>query len=333
MKKILILFTLISFAASCQHKSQKVIINDNLIEIEIKRFEQDLFEIELDNITEGVDWLNKKYGSFFELYTQQVLRIGSPKSAMFIDNLKKFITDYNIYKTYEEVKNVFPDVKNLEKELSNAFTYYNYYFPKKIIPNFFTVITGYNQSVIIGEDIIAISLEKYLGKNCEFYDWLMVSNYLRLNMHPGMIVSDCMKAWAITEYEYNDSVNNLINSMLYHGKIHYFQHCMLPDTPDSLIFGFTGKQMEWCKANEENMWKYLIENELIYNNEFLTIRKFTEPAPFTKDFFNNSPGRAANWLGYKIIERYMYKNSKVSLKKLMELDNYQEILQKAKYRP
>ena len=319
--------------ASCQQKNQKIDISNIRIEIEIKRFEQELFEVDLDKITDEITKIKEEYGDFFELYTQQILRIGNSNSPMFNENFKKFITDYNIYKSYEKVENVFQNVDNLEEELSQAFSYYKYYFPDKTIPNIYTVITGYNQSIIIDENIIAISLEKYLGKNCEFYDWLMVSNYLRLNMQPNMIVPDCMKAWAITEYEFNDSINDLINNIIYNGKIHYFQHCMLPDIPDSLIFGFTNKQIEWCKANEENMWKYLIENKLLYNNDFLTIRKFTEPAPFTNSFSSNSPGRAANWLGYRIIERYMNKNSDVSIKELMELDDYQEILQNAKYRP
>ncbi|MFC2138667.1 hypothetical protein ACFLTE_10865, partial [Bacteroidota bacterium] len=333
MKRLLILLALTSFIASCQQKDFKVDISNINVDIEISRFEMDLFEIEMDSMAIGIDMLKKKYGSFFDLYAQQVLRIGHPNSSMFSDNIKSFITDYNIYKSYEEVQVVYNSLNEIEHKLSTAFSYYKYYFPEKQVPAIYTIMTGFNQSIVIDEGIIAVSLEKYLGKNCEFYDWLMVSNYLRINMHPGMIVSDCMKAWALTEYEFNDSVNNLINNMIYNGKTHYFQRCMLPNEQDSIIFGFTGKQIEWCKRNEENMWMYLIDNKLLYNNDFLMIRKFTEPSPFTKNFSNQSPGRAANWLGYKIVERYMNKNREVSLKELMELNEYQVILQKAKYRP
>jgi hypothetical protein len=32
-----------------------------------------------------------------------------------------------------------------------------------------------------------------------------------------------------------------------------------------------------------------------------------EEAPFTKDFGNGSPGRAATWIGYRIVSQYVKK--------------------------
>jgi hypothetical protein len=121
--------------------------------------------------------------------------------------------------------------------------------------------------------------------------------------------------------------------MLYNGKIIYFTKALLPEESDSLIIGFSKYQMEWCKANEEKMWTYLVENKKLFSTDLLTISKFVNPAPFTKDFTNQSPGRAAVWIGYQIINRYMAKNSEVTLQQLMLDKNYKEILRKSKYRP
>ncbi len=333
MKRSLIIFALFSIIVSCQSNNYNVDISDINVNVKIKRFEKDLFELNLDSINTGILALQMKYGNFFELYSRQVLRIGTPNTPMFSENLKLFLTDYTIYKSYLEVIKIFPDLIDIKKSFTKAFSYYKYYFPDKFVPSIYTIITGFNHSIVVDENVLAIGLDKYLGRECEFYDRLMISNYLRINMHKDMIISDCMKAWALTEYEFNNSVDNLVNNMLYQGKIHYFQRMMLPEAPDTIIFGFTKKQMDWCISNEENIWKYLVENKLLYNNDFLTIKKFIEPSPFTKDFSASSPGRAVNWIGFRIVERYMNKNREVELENLMETNDYQEILQKAKYRP
>jgi len=108
---------------------------------------------------------------------------------------------------------------------------------------------------------------------------------------------------------------------------------MLPESPDELIFGFTSDQMKFCRNNEDQMWQYLIENDLLFKTDQFTIRKLTGEAPFTSFFSNESPGRAAVWLGFRIVESYMMKNPGVKLEDLMNNTDVQDLLEKAKYRP
>ncbi|HBC79027.1 MAG TPA: gliding motility protein GldB, partial [Bacteroidales bacterium] len=77
----------------------------------------------------------------------------------------------------------------------------------------------------------------------------------------------------------------------------------------------------------------LIENDLIFKTDQFTIRKLVGEAPFTSYFTNESPGRAAVWLGFRIVESFMNKNRGRDLELLMNNTNVQEILEKAKYDP
>jgi len=91
--------------------------------------------------------------------------------------------------------------------------------------------------------------------------------------------------------------------------------------------------MEWAKYNENKMWAYLVDSETLFTNDHLLIRKFIGDAPFTQVFQNNSAPRSGVFLGWRIIHRYMDKHPDVSLKQLMEDDDYQGILNSADYRP
>ena len=335
IKKGFVLFIIgISILTSCTKKNKFDIDVSNIeMDIKINRLDKDIFEIDPGNIDKEISDIIDKYGEFFELYNARVINLGNPYNKEYSNYLTGFITDYTMNKVYEKVIEVFPDIENIENDINNAFKRYKYYFPEKKIPAIYTFIGGFNQSVVVADSILGIGTDKYLGKDCEFYDRLGIANYLQKNMNPENIPIDALKAWALTEFVYNDSIDNLVNNMVYQGKIQYFLDAMFPNYSDSLKIGFTSDQMRWCIKNEKEMWNYLIEKKLLFSTDYMTINKHINPAPFTSGYPKESPGRASIWLGWKIVEAYMEKNSKVMLKDLMLDDDYQKILSESRYEP
>jgi hypothetical protein len=121
--------------------------------------------------------------------------------------------------------------------------------------------------------------------------------------------------------------------MIHEGKLKYFEKCMVPEIIDTLLFGFTRDQMRFCLNNEDQMWTYLVEHDLLFSSDKFIIRKLTGEAPFTSYFTNESPGKAAVWIGFRIIESYMERNSNISLEEMMKNTDVQDILVNAKYNP
>jgi len=108
---------------------------------------------------------------------------------------------------------------------------------------------------------------------------------------------------------------------------------MMPALPDTLLYGFTGRQLRFCKANEGEIWEYLVSNDLLFSPDGFIIRKFTGEAPFTSYFTEESPGRAVVWTGFRILERFMNNNPGVTMEQLMAMNDCQAILTGAKYNP
>jgi len=230
----------------------------------------------------------------------------------------------------------YPEVHNIEADLQEAFRHYLYYFPQKKVPAVFTCITGFNNSIITGDSVLAISLDRYLGADCEYYPRLQIYDYISAKMTPENIVPDCMYGWASSEWDFstlNYQADNVLSEIIHYGKLKYFEKCMLPEKPDELIFGFTSDQMRFCRNNESQMWQYLVEKDLLFNTEQFTIRKLTGEAPFTSYFTKESPGKAAVWIGFKIIESYMAKNPGVTMDSMLKNTDVQGILSGSKYSP
>ncbi len=334
VKKILVLVGLTVLLIACNQKKEFEIDTSSIeVNIEIKRLDKDIFEIDPGNISDEAENLLKKYGEFFELYNGRIINLGSHYNKDYNNKLVGFITDYTMNKVYEKTQNVYPDLSPLEKDIETAFKRFKHYFPEKNVPEIYTYIGGFNQSIVITDSIIGIGLDKYLGIDCEYYDRLQTPYYLKLNMNPDMIPFDVLKAWVLTEFEFNDSVDNLLSNMIYQGKIQYFLDAMFPDQSDTLKMGFTGDQMRWCITNEKEMWNFLIDQKLLFSTDYMLINKHINPAPFTSGYPLESPGRASVWLGWKIVQTYMKRNSELTVQELMYNDNYHEILSESRYEP
>ncbi len=327
---------IITILASCKRDHYRVNTSGISVSINVMRLEKDLFTADPAALASALPGLKKKYGESLQLFSY-VINAGNINDSSFTGILESFCTNKLNNEVYSAVVQAYPDLDKLGKDLEEAFRHYLYYFPSARIPSVFTCMSGFNRSIITLKDsVLGIGLERYLGRNCEYYRKLDIYKYLAARMNFYNILPDCMYAWGTAEWDFEDMkypADNVLAEMIHQGKLRYFEKCMLPALDDTLIFGFTADQMKFCRNNERQMWEYILENDMLFKTDQFLIRKLTGEAPFTSYFTNESPGRAATWLGFRIVESYMLKNKGVSLGALMADTDVQGIMEKAKYRP
>jgi len=326
---------ILSFCASCHRDIYNVNVSDIKLNISVKRLEQDLFKMSPGHITDSIGWFRTKYDGFMK-YFGYVINIGEQSDSSWKSGLVNFCTDKQNNEIYLATDAVFHSFSTTAVGITDAFRHYSHYFPSKKIPGVFTCITGFNNSIIIGDSVLAIGLDRYLGPESKFYPQLGLYKYQIARMKPENIVPDCMYAWASSEWNFKDMhyvQDNVLADIIHEGKLLFFVKCMLPQISDDLIFGFTPGQLDFCKKNEGKMWMYIVENNLLFSRDQLTRKKLTGEAPFTSYFSTESPGRAAAWTGFRIVESYMSHNRDITLEKLMTDTDIQSIFENAKYRP
>ncbi len=308
-------------------------VNQVNVEFKLVPFYMDLHSIPLDSVAEYVPRLQQKYGSFLDAYSEGVIHVGAINAPGYADYLKSFIEYAPNRDVFDTCKIRYANTDDLYRDIKTAFQHYRFYFNEAQIPDVYMHISGFNQSMVVDSGIVAVSIEKYLGADCQFYEWLSFPLYLRKKMMPEKIVPDIMKAIAMTEFPLNDSVNDVVNHVIYQGKLAYFVRQMVPEIHDSLLFDYSEKELDWCRSNEAQMWATLVENKHLFNTEQLVIQKYTGDAPFTAYFGQNSPGHAGVFLGYRLVEAYMKNNEGLTLKDLMTQNDSRFILSKSGYRP
>ncbi len=327
-KSPIFLFFIIFLIFSCSfNKRTDIDVSDVKIkEVKIKRYGKELFEISPDNIKNELKRLAKNYKYFLDADLDDTLNL---------IQIHDYITDPKLIEIYNESIKKYPELNNLEDDLTLAFKYYKYYFPDKNIPEVFTYISGlqYEYPVQYFDNILIIALDLYLGKDYIQYRQIRLPAYKIKRMEEEYILNDCMKEIAEVNFLQQEPERTFLDEIIKKGKVLYFLDAVIPQTSDTVKIGFTSNQLQWCRDSEANIWKFLINNNILFSADYQVIKKFTLDGPFSASFSKESPARIGNWLGWQIVRAYMNKNKDVTLNELMLETDAQKILTKSKYKP
>lgn len=307
--------------------------------INIQRFEKELFAANADNYQQVFADMEAKYGVFFKLFVEQIMRLGDTKDPQkkYQKELFAFTQNKDIRKLYDTVQIKYADISWLEKDLSQAFAYSQHYLSKqKNVPKVISHISAFGPAAVTYADsIVGINLDMYMG--VDFAPYKVVSEqlpyYLRRRCEQSYIIPNTLKAYAQSLYEYNEPSPKLIDAMVHEGKLLYYLDMVLPSAPDSVKIGYTKKQLDWCKKNEPEIWAFLTEKDLLFNNQVREYNKLITESPSISGMPPEAPGRIGIWVGWQMVRRYMQQNPKVSLEELMAMKDGQKILQGSKYKP
>jgi hypothetical protein len=129
------------------------------------------------------------------------------------------------------------------------------------------------------------------------------------------------------------SGKRLLDIMVHNGKTLYIAACLSPETPDSLLMGYTRTQWEGCTANEPQVWARLLDLNLLYETDYAKFRKLVEPSPNAPMLFTEAPGEIGNWMGLQIVRAYMLRHPDTSLDQLLAMQDAQQLLEASRYKP
>jgi len=298
---------------------------DSFVCVKIFRYDSVLMSLDVNNLKAEV----KRYQPDFMLFLDADLN-----DTLNLVRLYNFVSDPVLHEIYDDVNKTYPNLINLQTQLSNAFTIFKYNFPESPIPKIYTYLSflDYENKVIYLDTVMAIAIDMYLGSDYKMYSSARIPKYLTLRLDSNFIVTDAMKAIAERSINFEISGKTLLDIMIYRGKLLFFLDEMLPNVADNVKIGYTMQQLEWCEKNEEKIWAFLIENNLLFNNDFYKIRPLITEAPSTKGFVNSAP-RMVDWVGWQIIKQYNSNNKKISLSQLLDEKDSQKILKLSKYKP
>jgi gliding motility-associated lipoprotein GldB len=315
-KFILFLVFLSLFSCNQKSKTEKA-VEEIPVAISVNRFDQDFFNTK----PEDLNILKAKYPFFFPENTPD---------AYYTEKLTN--SDWKALSI--EVQNQFSDFSTQTTQLTEVFQHIKFYFPTIKVPQVYTVIADMdvNSKSIYTNDKLIIALELYLGKDHKFYDSFPA--YLRQNFEPDQIMPDIVSSFASGIIK-PPTDNSFIALMVQSGKELYLKDLLIPTFTDEAKIGYTKEQLDWSNANESEIWRRFVEDQLLFSTESKLASRFINPAPFSKFYLeidNETPGRLGQFIGWQIVKSFVQNNPEVSLKDMLAMDA-KELFEKSKYKP
>ena len=301
MKRLLLyLLPVLMVFASCGKKAEPV---------EILRFEQFLFNHEGNAADFDTPLLNYH-----------------PDDPAFMAMLNDFVSDPIVHRVYEITDSLYHDLSWLEQDLGDAMKKAHELCPEVSYRFYYTLITAdfgnYANRVFSNGTDMVISIDNYtLGEVAEM-QMFGVPTYIMNLCTREHILPDCMAAAAREHIELPDGDLTFLDHAIAEGKTLYFL--------DKIRY--TKEQMDWMEENLENVWGWLIQNDMLFSADLTKMRNLLDDAPKTNAFGEGSAPRTGNYIGWQIVKQYMKKSGSTMSELFKETDS-RKILTESGWRP
>lgn len=328
--KCLLACLLSLFLVHCKGQDTLKIDYETVSPIKIQRFDKALFRLIDSGDTTLQEKLMADYPGMLDIIGKGILNMQSPELPGFFPKLRNFYAEPTLKSLYQEVITQYDSIGKIEKDLGYGFAYLREQFPQMQIPAVYVHVSGLNQNVLVGDSLLTLSIDKYMGEHYPLYQDFFYEGQ-RKKMCPERIVPDYLAGWIMSEYPFEGKENVLLERMIYEGKIRYLVEQASYKIDEKTLMGYTDQDCDWLRQNEGTIWKTIIERKHLYTPDQVTTNQYFEDYPIAFPD-SDSPGNIGTWIGWRIVSQYMHE-TKATPEELMLSTDAQAILTTSKYKP
>lgn len=279
--------------------------------------------------------LNTDYPRETQALVENVLHLGKIDSEGIEDSLLNFYSDTTLLKVRHDVTVKFGDMSDCQKSLQKAFEQLNKECDDFVTPRVYTQNSAFNQSIVVGDSLLGISLDKYLGANYQPYKKYFSENQ-RATLESSRIVQDCLSFYLAQLYILPNVRGRvrptLLDWMMHQGKIAW----VVAQLTDSRLIDIAGCQSAtkvWYKSHEPAVWAALNRPALLGSRDSALVASVLmsgDPHPYFRDPHSRGVGL---WMGMRIVDSYMKNHPDVNINALLHDTDYTTMLKEANYQP
>ncbi|AII51523.1 gliding motility lipoprotein GldB [Hymenobacter sp. APR13] len=266
------------------------------------------------------------------LFANQFLqRRQFPSDEVLAGTLTRLATNQGLQVLGRQTDSVFQDSGKLKAGLEGMFRHIRYNFPAFRVPPVQTFVSGLSQDMFVNDSLMVLGLDFFVGPTARYRP--NVPEYILRRYRPEYVLPTAALAIS-SKYNRKELTNQtMLGEMVQYGKSLYFAERVLPCTADSLLIGYTDRELRGVYFNEGKIWAHFLDKKLLYNTAPFTVQKYVGERPNIPEIDKTCPGRIGAWVGWQMVRKYMAENPKVTLAQLMADKNPQHILNESHYRP
>lgn len=180
----------------------KLKTDDDATDVVVERYDriQSLYLTTSD--FSALQQMNTVYPMQTRTLIEDVLRIGRVNDPQINTKFLHFFQDSTLQVLIDEAEHQYANMDDINEALSSAFKFLKRELPNMEIPEVYAQIGSLDQSVIVGNGMIGICLDKYLGSDYELYlkPKYGYTDDQRRMMKRQYIVPDCVGFYLLSLY-------------------------------------------------------------------------------------------------------------------------------------
>lgn len=333
MKQNLLYICIMLVVLGCRSKKNIPDVSGINISLQTERFEKDFFSLDTLQLNSSLQKLYEKYPGFTQDYLFNILGSSADSATK---EVTLFLRSYT--GMYRASLGKFEQFNSVEKEVVRGLQFVKYYFPQYPLPKklitFIGPINSYGN--IITPNALAVGLQLSMGRDYPLYlsaeGQQLYPQFISRKFEPAYIPVNCIRNIIDDMYPDKSMGKPLIEQMVEAGKRIYLLDRLLPELPDTLKTGYTEQQLKGCYESEKNIWSFFVQNDLLYNSDPNLTRDYMADGPNTAAFGDASPGNIGQFVGWRIINKWMEKHQYLPPDALMNMPAKQ-IFEEARYKP
>lgn len=254
----------------------------------------------------------------------------SPADTAFTGDVLHMIQHADARRLYEQVGETFGDLKSMEESFARVFDEIRKLYPSFTPPRIVAGFSGLQNDLVVSDSLVVISLESFIGPKALYRP--DQPDYMLRRFAPEYVVPNVTRFLSNRFNKVDFTTDSFTADMIFFGKSLEFCRAVLPHVQDSLIIGYTNREMQNAYEHQEVIWAHIIDRELLNSENPAVNAKYFGERPYVAEIGPDCPARIGQWLGWRIVEMYRMKNPKVSLQELMQNEDAGAILRGSKYR-
>lgn len=251
-----------------------------------------------------------------------------------VTELLNRVNDQELALLYQQTNAEFGTMGDMAAQLGDAFTKLQESYPEFKPPKVVTMTSGFlGPDLVVSDSLIIIGIDWFAGPRAKYrpagpaFPAYILKRYQKPYIVPAILLNLSNRYNATNRQD-----QTLLADMVYYGKGFVFTKAMLPETPDSLIIGYTDRQLTATYAAQDLVWAHVIDEQLLYQTNPNIKNRYLNERPFTSEIGPQCPGAIGRWLGWRIVGRYKDQHSEVSIKELMANANARQIFEQSGYK-
>jgi hypothetical protein len=259
---------------------------------------------------------------------------GAGNDTALVRELTNRINNPALNKFNQQIDTLFGGMTDLRSQLAEAFSNIKKDFPDFHTPKIATIMTGFmGPDLVVTDSLIVIGLDYFAGPKAKYrpqgpeYPQYILRRYAKDYIVPAIVfaISDKYNAT-------NRKDQTMLADMVYYGKGYVFTKTVLPEVADSLVIGYSDKQLTQTFNAQDVVWAHFIDNQLLYQTNPAIKQRYLNERPFTAEIGQACPGAIGRWVGWRIVGKYHDEHSSVSIADLMRNDNARQIFEQSGYK-